>query len=118
MAKVARAAQTVSVACKLPQGLHIHLTGHPHIIKLHGSHSPYAIAGHGITAGVSADVWEAVKVQYADAAWLKNGFVFANGAPQDTADEAEERQGVKSGFEPIDPAAPGGPGALSGIESA
>lgn len=109
MAKTSRAAKTVSVACKLPQGLHIHLPGQVEPIKLHGSASPYAIAGHGITAGVPVDAWEAIKTLYADAKWLTNGFVFANGDPQDTADEAAERKDEKAGFEPIDPAKLAGP---------
>ena len=105
MAKTARSAQTVSIACKLPQGLHIHIPGRKDALKLHGSASPYAIAGHGITAGVPVDVWEAAKQLHADAKWLANGFVFANGDPQDTADEAAEREDEKAGFEPIDPKA-------------
>lgn len=101
--KVARSAKTVSVACKLPSGLHIHLPGQHEPIKLHGSASPYAIAGHGITAGVPVETWDAIKTQYADAKWLKDGFVFANGKPQDTADEAKDREAIKSGLEPIKP---------------
>lgn len=109
MAKTARSAKTVTIACKLPQGLHIHLPGQKEPVKLHGAHSPYAIAGHGMTAGVPVETWEAIKTLHADAKWLANDFVFANGDPQDAADEATERQGEKSGFEPIDPnSAPGG----------
>ena len=104
MAKTSRAAKTVSIACKLPQGLHIHLPGQVQPVVLHGSASPYAIAGHGITAGVPVDVWEAIKTLHNEAKWLTNGFVFANGEPRDTADEAAERKDTKAGFEPIDPA--------------
>lgn len=103
MAKTARSAQTVSIACKLPQGLEIHLPDMPQPVKLHGFTSPFALAGHGITQGIPVDVWEAIKVRYADAAWLKNGHVFANGDPKDTNAEATERKGVKAGFEPVDP---------------
>lgn len=116
MAKTARSAKTVSVACKLPQGLHIHLEGQRDTVKLHGSASPYAIAGHGITAGVPVDTWEAIQKQYADARWLKGGFVFANGNPQDTADEAADNAGNRSGFEPVDPNSPDARGIITAAE--
>lgn len=98
-----RSATTVTVACKLPQGLHIKLAGLPDL-KLHGWNSPYGHSGHGMTRDVPVDQWEAVKAQHANAPWLVNGFVFAT--DHDSAvDQAEERQGEKAGFEPIDPKA-------------
>lgn len=99
----ARAAEGLSIACKLPSGLHIKHHDLGIDLKLHGSHSPYAVAGHGITRGVPVDVWNAIKTVYADAAWLKNEVVFATTDPESAADKAEEREDVKAGFEPIDP---------------
>lgn len=103
-----RSASVVTVACKLPQGLHIHLKDGDGIvqkvIKLHGSASPYAIGGYGLTQGVPAADWTAVQEQHADALWLKNEFVFANNDADSVADQVEERKDVLGGFEPIDPA--------------
>jgi hypothetical protein len=103
MAREKRSSNTVTIACKLPQGLHIVLNGQP-ALKLHGALSPYAHSGHGMTRNVPTDTWNAVQAQHKDAKWLTNGLVFAAGDSESAADEAEEREGVVSGFEPVDPA--------------
>lgn len=109
-------ADFVTVACKLPQGLHIMLDGQREPLKLHGSQSPYARFGHGMTQ-VRADTWEQVEKQYGErdgvdhngrpctlprAAWLESGAVFAHNKPQSTNDMSKERQDVRAGFERID----------------
>lgn len=106
MPAVKRSAKTVSIACKLPQGLIIHLDGFPQPVKLHGVHSPYNIGGFGITQNVPVEVWEAIKKQHGHALWLKNEFVFANSSGDDLADEADEKAAARTGFEPIDPNKP------------
>jgi hypothetical protein len=117
MPAVKRSAKTVSIACKLPQGLHIHLDGRREPIKLHGQNSPFNIAGHGITQGVSVDDWAAIQAQYKESPWLKNGFVFANGDGDDLAEEADDRKDVQTGFEPIDPRKPDArSGSLAAIQ--
>lgn len=107
MAREKRSATVVTLACKLPQGLHIHLKNDDGIvqktIKLHGMHSPYAIAGYGLTQGVSVADWEAIQKQHADAAWLVNGFVFANSDGDSLASEADERKNERTGFEAVNP---------------
>jgi len=111
------AGEFVSVACKLPQGLHIHHEEHMLDIKLHGSASPYAVAGHGMTQ-VRADQWAKVEAVYgkdgADAKWLKTEAVFAMNKPEDASDKAVDLKDVRRGFEQIDPNDPGNglPGSM------
>ena len=111
MAKIKRSANTVSIACKLPQGLTIHLKDGP-VVKLHGAHSHYNVGGYGITQGVPVGHWEAIKKEHAHALWLKNEFVFANGDSGSVEDEADEKAGLKNGFEPIDPNKPDARGMI------
>jgi hypothetical protein len=106
MPAVKRSAKTVSIACKLPQGLTVHLDGVREPIKLHGANSPYNIAGHGITQNVPVEHWEGIQKQHAHALWLKNGFVFANGDGDELVEEAEDKLKHRNGFEPIDPNSP------------
>jgi len=95
----------VTVACKLPQGLHLHHEAHALDIKLHGSASPYALGGHGMTQ-VNAAQWAKIEAVYKDAKWLKSEAVFAMNKPEDASDKATEMQEVRRGFEPIDPRDP------------
>lgn len=104
--KPAAPTDTLTIACKLPQGLHIKVPGTKIDIRLHGMHSPYAVAGHGMTRGIKAEDWAKVQEVYAEALWLKNEFVFATTTPESAADKAEEREKVNAGFDPIDPEDP------------
>ena len=75
-------------------------------IKLNGFHSAYALFNHGRTSVPRAQ-WEAVEAYYAThpgALWLHNGMVFAESDAQSAVDHARDRQEVKGGFEPVDPA--------------
>lgn len=107
-----RSADMLTIACKLPQGLRIPLPEAPDVV-LNGSTSPFALAGHGMT-DVKAETWAAIEEKYAEAAWLKNEVVFAMGDKESAVDKAEDRQGVKAGFEPVDPKA----AAAKGITAA
>lgn len=96
----------VVVCCKLPGGINVAVPGTDIKIKLHGSHSPYAVFGHGRT-NVSRAEWEAVESYYAThpgALWLHNGVVFAEKDAESATDHSRDRQDVKAGFEPVDPA--------------
>lgn len=93
----------VTIACKLPQGLHIKLPEHKIDIKLHGSASPYALGGHGMTQGVNAAQWAVVEEVFKEARWLTSEAVFSMNKPQDASDKAVERKDVRVGFEPINP---------------
>ena len=106
MATAKSAPGFVTVACKLPQGLHIPMMDGTHL-KLHGSASPFAVAGHGMTQ-VKATVWSEVEQRFAEAAWLVNEAVFAMKKPDSAADKAQDLSKVDRGFDPIDPAKPGG----------
>lgn len=99
---------TLTIACKLPQGLRIMIPEQNIDIKLHGAMSPYAIGGHGMTQGINAAEWAAVEAHpvHGQSKWLKNEVVFAMNKPQDASDKAIDRQDVRAGFEPIDPKDP------------
>lgn len=104
--KPAAPSDTLTIACKLPQGLDIQLPHHRIHLKLHGTHSPFAVAGHGMTRGVKAADWAVIQEVFKEAAWLKNETVFAMRDPESAADKAEDRKEINVGFDPIDPAAP------------
>lgn len=112
MATRKRSADMLTIACKLPQGLSIPLPDGAHL-KLHGTHSPYALMGHGMT-DVKAATWALVEEQHAESAWLKNEVVFAMGDKESAVDKAEDRVDAKAGFEPVDPKA----AAAKGITAA
>ncbi len=101
MAKSSKNADMITVACVLPQGLTIPLPDGTEL-KLNGAHSPFAIAGHGMT-DVKAGVWAIVEAEYAPAKWLQNELMFAMGDKDSAVDKAEERQAEKTGFEAVDP---------------
>lgn len=99
------AAGTVSIACRLPAGLEIHVAGHG-VLKIKGANDRLAIAldrYHGVTSGVPADVWEAVKEQYATAKWLTEGHIFATTKSKDAVRESESIGEQNAGFNPMDP---------------
>ena len=103
--KISRSTEFVTIACKLPQGLHVKIATKNIDFTLHGSNSPYAVAGFGLTE-VKCATWEAVVEFYKDhpgARWLHNETVFAQNKREVAVDAATERKGFDAGFEPIDP---------------
>jgi hypothetical protein len=117
MSRIKRSSEFVTVACKLPQGLNIALAGQVHPVKLHGSNSPFARFGYGMT-DISVSTWEQILVEYGDrdgtdrngkpcrvpqAAWLTNKVVFAASQTESVNAEAKERENAVVGFEPVDP---------------
>lgn len=103
--KPARSSEYVSIACKLPQGLHVKVPEKGIDIKLHGSNTPFAVAGFGLTE-VKTQVWEAIVEFYKDhpgAKWLHNETVFAQNKRESAIEAAEERKGFDAGFEAVDP---------------
>lgn len=104
--KAASPSDTLTIACRLPQGLHIQLQQHKLNLKLHGEHSPYAVGGFGLTRNVPAAQWAIIEEVFAEALWLKNGFVFAMTSPESAADKATDQKDVNAGFNPIDPEKP------------
>lgn len=106
-----RSADTLTIACKLPQGLSIPMPEGPNLV-LNGTHSPFALMGHGMT-DVKAATWAIVEEKYAEASWLKNEVVFAMGDKESAVDKAEDRQKVNAGFEPVDPKAAAAKGIIA-----
>lgn len=106
MARPAKSADFVKVACKMPQGLDIQIPGRREHVRLHGLNSRYVVAGYGMT-DVKIDLWTQVEALYEEAAWMTNGNVFAMPNAASARDKAlDEHSDVKSGFEQIDPKKP------------
>jgi hypothetical protein len=108
----------VTIACKLPQGLHIKLPSTGKMIKLHGSATPYAVAGHGMTSGITGAQWDEIEATYPDALWHKSGAVFVSKRKEDASAQAVERKAENVGFNPIDPKDPSLKGIGINIEAA
>lgn len=91
----------VTVACKLPNG-HVLHHGETAVV-LNGSNHARAVAGFGLTENVDEGfykAWEenARKNKYAP---FMAGLIFAH-AKRDSAEaQAEEKEAVKTGFEPM-----------------
>lgn len=107
--KPKRSADTVTIACRIPQGLKVVVPSINKEIFLHGSESHYAIAGHGMTQVKKSD-WEAAVDHYKDhpgAKWLHNESVFVSTDRESAEDEATDRKDLDVGYNPIDPNKPG-----------
>jgi hypothetical protein len=108
---------TVSVACKIPNGLIIRhggkeavLNGPNVSITKDNNWMPLAHltpGGYGLTHEVDEALWQGFSTEYKDSDFIKNGLVFASAKPSDTAAKSVERKNVKSGLERIDPDKPG-----------
>ena len=112
----------VFVACKLPNGhwLHIHnlvedpsnpkakLAQQVDKVLLRGTNSPdaFLVGDYGITP-VDADFWDAWISVHESSPLVKNGLIFAQTTERSTRAEAAKREGILSGFEPVDPDKPG-----------
>lgn len=97
----------VTVGCKLPNGLEIHLgDNREKVVVLKGANSSDLIGGHGLTE-VDAEFWAAWLEQNTDFAPLQAGLIFANESAAKARDEAKEKVDNASGFEGINPEKPG-----------
>ena len=96
---------TVTVACKLPNGLVLDIPGAKAPVVLNGANHPEAIAGHGLTE-VDADFWAAWTKLYSDFQPLTKEMIFAQGSERSAAAKAKERKDEKSGLEGLDPEKP------------
>lgn len=97
-------AGTVTVGCKLPQGLEIQVGDKTAV--LNGLNQSAIIGGHGITEGVDKELFDAWMIQRKDSAVVKNGFVFAHEKLASAQAEARNRQSNKTGLEGLDPNKP------------
>lgn len=127
-----KAAKTVTVACKLPMGMLLHLqqsykdseqtpngvrevTRHRKVgdgVTIAGPAMPVGepnapqkqiVGGYALTRGVDADFWTQWLEQNKDASYVKNGIIFAAATRDAAEDKAEDQLKVKSGLEPLDP---------------
>lgn len=98
--------KTVTVGCKLPNGLIIEVGGQS--VELNGANASNIIGGHGITYDVDADLFNAWMEAHQDRDMVKNGFVFAHDKAADTKAEAAEKANNATGLEAVDPNAPNG----------
>lgn len=130
------AVKTVTVACKLPNGLVLQLfewidvpqpgpggirmvkesvrVGQRYIVRgnrfAYGQIPDFRITdnnnGYGLTQHIPRDFWDKWIEQNKDADYVKSKLIFAHARQVDTIAEAYENQKRKSGLEPIDPAKP------------
>lgn len=120
-------ASTVTVACKVPNGLHLDLCDtEGRVLKrvtvrgnaaqrlverandsgrMATSFEPVSSVreGFGLTPNVDADFWESWLKQNANYAPVAAGLIFAHATPAYVASKATERAEVMSGMEPINP---------------
>jgi hypothetical protein len=103
------ALETVTVGCKLPNGLHLDIDG-PEGKKrftLKGANSSTVVGGFGITENIPKDFFEEWARLYAKSIVVANGIVFAYKDSKGAEAIAKERKSLKTGFEPLDPEKPG-----------
>lgn len=99
---------TVSVACKLPQGLVLSHKGKT--VQLTGANASGNRFGFGITKDVDADWFDDwTKTDGKDFPAVKIGAIFAMPAAKivDAAAERRKDGAVQTGLEPLDPNKPG-----------
>ncbi len=113
MAAPSPASSIVTVGCKLPNGLQLNIYGKaaregdpPPVtqsVVLAGANSSSIVNGHGITPGVSRELWDAWLAQNKDSDVVRNGLVFAHDRAENAMAEAKEKANNRSGMEGIDP---------------
>jgi hypothetical protein len=96
---------TVTVACKLPNGLNlgrIHGADKPEVV-LRGSNHRFAAeqGGYGLTHGVSADAFAKWCQDHKFLPALQSNLIFAHSKPLAARAMAVEMGSVKSGLEPL-----------------
>lgn len=118
---------TVSVACKLPSGIHLNvftmedaqepvLGGGWRTVKravpagrvtLKGTgrrvDDPRIVGGYALTHNVDADHWANWLTANKDSALVKNGLIFAHVKPAEVEAQARDHREAVSGLEPVDP---------------
>lgn len=120
---------TVTVACKMPNGLilqNYRMTEQPvpvmgggmrmekiaqktgPAVKINGPATPVGMAprapmvgGYALTHNVDADVWEQWLANNLESDLVKNKIIFAHEKKADTSAQAREQRSVLSGLEPI-----------------
>lgn len=94
-------ARTVTVGCKISNGLLLELNGKKVHIK--GANASDLVGGHGITEGVDGDFMEAWLEKNKDLSFVKGGFLFLHEKAASVVAEAKEKAAEKTGMEPLAP---------------
>ena len=94
---------TVTVGCKLPNGLIIELDEQR--VVLNGANSSALIGGFGLTE-VNEALFKAWLEKHKDYEPVKQGLIFAQEKPANAQAEAKDKAKLKSGFEGLDPKKP------------
>jgi hypothetical protein len=100
-------AKTVTVGCKLPNGLILEMGKFGDedykAVVLKGANSAVVHGGYGMTEGVDESFWAAWKKKHARLSFVQKGLVFAVGDIASARDHAIDLSAVKTGLEPLDP---------------
>lgn len=105
-------ADTVTVACKLPNGLVAEVGDVK--IEFVGSRIPLddngnrisdreLPGGYGITNNVPKEFWDKWKADHEDTPLIKNGIILATARAADTKAAAVASKDVETGLDPLDP---------------
>ena len=95
----AESGDTVTVACRLPQGIHMDIVRHGEVrqrVTLKGSNSPGPVAGFGITENVPREFFEKWLADHQDLAAVKNGLMMTRTVRRN-ADHAGEACDLANG---------------------
>lgn len=100
-------AKTVTVGCKLPNGLVCELGKFGDedykAVTLKGANGAVVHGGYGLTEGVDESFWEAWKKKHKRLSFVQKGLVFAVGDIASARDHAIDLSAIKTGLEPLDP---------------
>jgi len=92
-------AATVTVGCKLPNGLILEVGDKRVAVK--GSNSSLLIGGHGITENVDKEFFDTWLTQNVGLQFVKAELIFAHEKATNTAAQAKEQSAEKTGLEPL-----------------
>lgn len=112
---------TVTVACKIPNGLHLDVrdkpTDPPTRVTVIGSaqarrmesegnlvtDTALVAGGYGLTRDVDASFWDAWLANNKDSKIVKEGMIFATPKLETSRDTGKGMAEIKTGLEPLDP---------------
>jgi len=90
---------TVTVGCKLPHGLVARVDNKS--VVFNGLNTGSVIGSYGLTPDVDEAFWTEWLKRNAGAAFVKQGFVFAQAKPVDAAAQAQANPSPATGLEPL-----------------
>ncbi|QWA89611.1 hypothetical protein [Klebsiella michiganensis] len=93
-------AETVTVGCKLPNGLILEQGAYK--VELNGSNSSLVVGGYGLTENVDKEAFEAWLEVHADQPYVRKELVFAQAKTSSAQAKAKENASEKTGLEGLD----------------